>query len=68
MGIDTASLGYGKSKGFIAHRILSKANKPGLENVANLDRLLPTGAALMALPMRVRGGSGGPARIIALLP
>ncbi len=68
VGIDTASLDYGKSKDFIAHRILSGANKPGFENVANLDRLPPRGATLMAFPMKVRGGSGGPARIIALLP
>lgn len=68
VGIDTASLDYGKSKDFIAHRILCKANKPGLENIANLDRLPPKGATLMALPMKVKGGSGGPTRIIALLP
>ncbi len=68
VGIDTASLDYGQSKDFIAHRILSRANKPGLENVANLDRLPPRGATLMAFPMKIKGGSGGPARIIALLP
>ncbi len=68
VGIDTASLDYGQSKDFIAHRILNGANKPGLENVANLDRLPPRGATLIALPMKIKGGSGGPARIIAFLP
>jgi len=68
VGIDTASLDYGQSKDFIVHQILSRANKPGLENVANLDRLPPKGATLMAFPMKIKGGSGGPTRIIAFLP
>ena len=68
VGIDTASLDYGQSKDFIVHRILGGANKPGFENVANLDRLPPKGATLIALPMKIKGGSGGPTRIIALLP
>ena len=68
VGIDTASLDYGQSKDFIVHRILGGANTPGFENVANLDRLPPRGATLMAFPMKIKGGSGGPARIIALLP
>ena len=68
VGIDTASLDHGPSKDFIAHRILSEANKPGLENIANLNQLPPKGATLIALPMKIRGGSGGPVRVIALLP
>ncbi|HEX9879280.1 MAG TPA: cyclase family protein [Candidatus Binatia bacterium] len=68
VGVDTASMDHGPSKDFPVHRILGAANKPGLENVANLDRLPPKGALLIALPMKIRGGSGGPARIIALLP
>ncbi|NIO09709.1 MAG: cyclase family protein [Deltaproteobacteria bacterium] len=68
VGIDTASLDYGRSKDFIAHRILSEANKPGLENVANLHKLPSKGATVIALPMKIKGGSGGPARVIAILP
>jgi kynurenine formamidase len=68
LGIDTPSLDYGQAKDFIVHRIVNGANKPGLENIANLDRLPPIGATLIALPMKIKGGSGGPARIIALLP
>ncbi len=68
LGIDTPSLDYGQSQDFIAHRIANEANKPGLENVANLDRLPPIGATLIALPMKIKDGSGGPARVIALLP
>jgi kynurenine formamidase len=68
VGIDTASLDHGPSTDFIAHRVLNGANVPGLENVANLDRLPPAGAMVIALPMKIKGGSGGPCRIVAILP
>jgi kynurenine formamidase len=68
IGIDTASIDYGQSKDFIAHQVLYGANIYGLENVAHLDRLPPVGATIIALPMKIKGGTGGPARIIALLP
>lgn len=68
VGLDTASLDYGQSRDFIAHRILLGANIPGFENVAALDRLPPTGATVIALPTKVAGGSGAPLRIIARLP
>ena len=68
VGIDTASLDYGASKDFMAHRVLNGANVYGLENIANLDRLPPKGATVIALPMKIKGGTGGPTRIIAFLP
>ncbi|MFN7929167.1 MAG: cyclase family protein [Blastocatellia bacterium] len=68
IGIDTASIDYGQSKDFIAHQLFYGANIYGLENVANLEKLPPTGATLIALPMKIKGGTGGPARIIAILP
>ena len=68
VGIDTASLDHGPSKGFEAHRALAAADIYGLENVAQLDRLPPTGATLLALPMKIEGGTGGPVRIVAILP
>jgi kynurenine formamidase len=68
VGLDTASLDYGQSKDFIAHRILLGAEIPGFENVANLDQLPPKGAYVVALPIKIRDGSGGPLRIIARLP
>ncbi len=67
-GIDTASMDYGPSKDFIAHQIINGANVYGLENVANLEKVPATGATLIALPMKIKGGTGGPARIIAILP
>jgi kynurenine formamidase len=68
VGIDTASIDHGPSKEFIAHQILNGANIYALENVASLDRLPPKGATLIALPMKIKGGTGSPVRIIAILP
>jgi kynurenine formamidase len=67
-GIDTASIDYGQSKDFIAHRILSAAGIYNLENVANLDHVPATGATLIALPMKIRRGTGAPVRIVAMAP
>lgn len=68
VGIDTASIDHGPSKDFIAHQILNGANIYGLENVAHLERLPAKGATIIAMPMKIRGGSGGPVRIVGLLP
>jgi len=68
LGVDTASIDYGPSKDFAVHRIASAAGVPGLENVANLDQLPETGLWIIALPMKIAAGSGGPLRIIALIP
>ncbi|HEV8118044.1 MAG TPA: cyclase family protein [Thermoanaerobaculia bacterium] len=68
MGLDTASIDYGPSKDFIVHQIANGANVPGLENLANLDQVPETGAWIVALPMKIAGGSGGPLRAIALIP
>lgn len=68
VGLDTPSLDYGQSQDFIAHRILLAKNIPGFENVANLGVLPPAGATVIALPVKIRNGSGGPLRIIALVP
>ena len=67
VGIDTPSIDYGQSALFEAHRHLFEANIPAFENVANLDRLPATGFAVIALPMKIEGGSGGPLRIVAVL-
>ena len=68
IGLDTPSIDFGQSQLFESHRILFKENIPAFENVANLDKLPPKGAVIIALPMKIKGGSGGPLRIIALLP
>lgn len=68
LGIDTASIDYGQSTDFIVHRVSMAQNVPGFENVANLDKLPERGATVIALPMKIGGGSGGPLRIVALVP
>lgn len=65
MGLDTPSIDYGQSKEFKTHQILLGANKPGFENVANLDQLPAKGIYIVALPMKIGKGSGGPLRIVA---
>ncbi len=39
-----------------------------LENLAQVDRLPPTGATLMIGVLRLRDGSGSPAAVLALVP
>ncbi len=68
IGLDTPSIDFGQSQLFESHRILFKENIPAFENVANLDKLPAKGAIVIALPMKIKGGSGGPLRIIAMLP
>jgi kynurenine formamidase len=68
IGIDAASIDFGQSTDFAAHRVVAAAGVPALENLARLDDLPPTGAIVIALPMKIAGGSGGPVRAIALVP
>jgi kynurenine formamidase len=68
LGIDTASIDYGPSTDFLAHRAGAAANVANLENLTALDQLPPTGATVIALPMKIAGGSGGPVRVVALVP
>ena len=65
LGVDTASIDAGQAHDFIVHQIANGANVPGLENVAHLERLPARGALVMALPMKIARGSGGPLRIVA---
>ena len=68
IGVDTASIDNGPSRNFMVHRITAAANVYGLENLMNLGRLPAKGATIIALPMKIAGGSGAPVRVIALLP
>ena len=65
VGLDAASVDYGQSKDFKTHQVLYEQNIPGFENVANLEKLPVKGAYIIALPMKIKNGSGGPLRIIA---
>ncbi len=68
VGIDTPSIDYGQSKDFATHVELMTNNIPAFENVADMSALPPTGSTIIALPMKIEGGSGGPLRIVAHVP
>jgi kynurenine formamidase len=67
VGIDTASIDHGRSTDFRAHVELMDKNIPAFENVAALSSLPAKGFSIIALPMKIKGGSGGPLRIIAIV-
>jgi len=68
VGIDTPSIDYGQTSTYPTHQALFAANIPAFENVSNLDQVPVKGSFVIALPMKIRGGSGGPLRIVALVP
>jgi kynurenine formamidase len=68
VGIDTPSIDHGPSKDFVAHQVFASGNVPIFENVAAVDRLPAKGATVFAVPMKIKGGSGAPLRIFAVLP
>jgi kynurenine formamidase len=67
IGLDTPSIDYGQSKDFKTHVTLYEKSLSAMENVANLDQLPEKGFTVIALPMKIKGGSGGPLRIIAIM-
>jgi kynurenine formamidase len=68
IGIDTASIDYGQSTQYESHRTLFERDIPAFENLTALERLPSRGASIVALPMKIGGGSGAPLRAIAILP
>ena len=68
IGIDTASIDYGQSTLFESHRALFASNIPAFENLTGLEPLPLRGATVIALPMKIGGGSGAPLRAVAILP
>ncbi len=67
VGIDTASIDYGQSTQFETHVALLSQNVPVFENLSNLQDLPTRGFDVIALPMKIAGGTGGPLRIIAVV-
>jgi kynurenine formamidase len=53
---------------FPCHSGMHGANKFGLASLTNLDQLPPTGAVVIAAPLKIINGSGSPCRVIALVP
>ena len=68
VGIDTPSIDSGPSRDFLAHQVLGEANVAIFENVAALEHVPLRGATIYAIPMKIKGGSGAPLRIFAILP
>ncbi len=66
VGLDTPSIDYGQSTLFESHRILFDKNIPAFENLADIDKLPLKDFFVIALPMKIKGGSGGPLRVIAV--
>ena len=73
-GFGTETVGTDAGQGmhytppYPAHFILHGAGRYGLQCLANLDRLPPVGAVLVATPLKIKGGTGSPLRVIALVP
>jgi kynurenine formamidase len=68
IGIDDFSVDAGSAIGFPVHGIVNGAGKFHLESVAVLHDLPPIGAYVIAAPIKIEGGSGGPVRIFAIIP
>ena len=66
-GVDTASGDYGQSRDFKTHQIFGEHNNWGIENLNNVDKLPPKGFLLYNMVTKIRDGSGGPSRVIAIL-
>jgi kynurenine formamidase len=67
VGVDSLSVDHGPSTDFPVHHIFNSRGRWLLENLANLDKLPPTGATLIVAPIKIEGGSGGQARVWALI-
>jgi len=68
LGCDTLSIDYGASSDFAVHHLALGAGLYQLENLSDLSELPETGAFLVVAPIKLESGSGGPARVFALLP
>jgi len=67
IGVDTLSLDHGKSADFATHYAWLPSGRFGIECLANLDKLPAAGATIIVGAPKHRGGSGGPARIFAMV-
>jgi len=73
-GFGTETVGTDAGQGmhytppYPAHFILHGAGRYGLQCLNNLDRLPPTGAVIVATPLKIKNGTGSPLRVVALIP
>ncbi|PLW82393.1 cyclase [Kineobactrum sediminis] len=72
VGVETVGTDCGQASAqepmFPCHNLMHGANKCGLASLCNLDQLPPTGVILIAAPLKIKEGSGSPARVLALVP
>ncbi|MFA6209300.1 MAG: cyclase family protein [Candidatus Obscuribacterales bacterium] len=68
LGLDTLSADYGQSKNYIVHKTALAKEVLLIENLSNLEQLPASGATLFLGPLRIKSGTGSPARILALVP
>jgi len=68
IGIDTMSVDPGNSRDFPVHQLALQAGLYQIENLADLSGLPEAGALLLVAPMKLKGGSGAPCRVFAILP
>ena len=70
-GTETVGTDAGQGMHYVppypAHYLLHGAGKFGLQCLRNLDQLPPTGALLIAPPLKIKGGTGSPLRVLALV-
>jgi len=66
LGLDTLSADYGLSSDFPVHKTALKADLMLVENLANLDQLPARGATVFLGPLRIKNGTGSPARVLAV--
>ena len=67
IGLDTPSIDYGQSTLFESHQILFAKNIPAFENLGDMSALPASGFLVIAMPMKIGGGSGGPLRVAAIV-
>jgi len=67
LAVDTLSLDHGPSKDFKVHYAWLPSGRWGLENVANLEKVPPSGATVVVGLAKVEGATGGPVRLLALV-
>ncbi len=72
VGVETVGTDAGQAfkfnPAFPCHHLMHGANKFGLASLTNLDKLPPTGAIIVAAPLKIKRGSGSPLRVLAMIP
>ena len=68
IGLDTLSIDAGLSRDFAVHHLVNNAGRFGLENVASMSKLPARDFYLIVAPIRIEHGTGGPTRILAIIP